>query len=671
MAQDMIAKVLVEDYPFFHQSIFSYFVPEGMRKTILRGSLVQIPFGLGDQMRMGIVLDFNSATSEPVKSIEKILSQKSPFDEAVFNFLIWVSSFFFYPLSLLFTRAGIFPSKRQIRVKYHWTENLLQDVHAFRQAESLKSYIMKHPDGFFEDLLLKKMKWKKTSTPFKKFKSSPHLTSSFHVSYPEDSDSTPKQPFHGTMLLNGLPMKDRWDWLCSYAEKEKIDKILMIVPSRQIEAEAKMFFKNTPLDKKIDFTGKQGLLKVDQRYSLIYVEDSIHLSYSWDIPFSFPVEKVALTRSMEMKEAVILASYLPSIYSFFHLKNKHIRHFNTHHFSQAYAPDINILSMNKEVHEHGFSEVPFSAQRWIEKYLQQNKKVFVLVNRRGYYNYVLCRNCGYVLKCPQCQIVLSSTPDQQHVYCRYCMHKALMPDVCPDCNHVALRYHSPGTQKIEENLLKRFFGKSIVRIDKDNLDEKIKIDLFHGAYDMVVGTSMALDYLNFDTIDSCVWLSLDNMINFPSFSSEEEAMCLLGRVYEKLSSKHQKKQLLISTFSPQSEWFRSIKNKNIGRYYEAILEQRELLGYPPWYDWVQLTIESSDEKWLYDQVSILKNLIKEQAGIELKSIKKVIAQKGKQNKAFIILINSPNIIESLPFLSSIIDEYKKNEKICFNIKALD
>ncbi len=666
-----IARVLVEDYPFFHQSIFSYVIPEDLIDKISKGSLVLVPFGLSNQMRLGAVLDCTNETIEPLKQITEVISRESPFNDEVFNFLIWVSSYFFYPLSLLFSRAGIFPSKKQIRVEYHWTNDLLQDIQSFKQKELLQSYIEKHPNGFFEDLLLRKMKWKKTSTAFKKFKSSPHLKSSFHVSYPEDTNYITKQPFHGTMLLNGISMKDRWKWLCSYVLKENIDKILMIMPSRKIEAEAKMFFKNSPLEKKIDYSGKQGLLKVDQRYPLIYVEDSVHLAYSLDMPFSFPVEKVALTRSMEMSEAVILASYLPSIYSFFHLKKKHIHHFNTYNFSKNHAPDIKILSMNKEIHHHGFSEVPFSVQRWIEKYLQQNKKVFVLVNRKGYYNYILCRNCGYVLKCPHCQIVLSCATDQKHVYCRYCLHKTLMPDVCPECDHVALRYHSPGTQKIEENLLKRFFGKRILRIDRDSLNEKIKIDLFHGAFDMGVGTSMALDYLNFDNIDSCVWLSLDNMINFPSFSSEEEAMCLLGRVYEKLISNDLKKELLISTFSPQSEWFRSIKSKTIGRYYEAMLDQREAFGYPPWHDWVQLIIESSDEKLLNDQISILKKLIQEKENIELKSVKKIVPQKGRQNKAFIILVNSPKIIESLPFLSSIIDEYKKNEKICFNIKALD
>jgi primosomal protein N' len=668
-----IAKIVVEDFPFFNNAFFSYAIPTSLEQSLTFGSLVQVPFGLSNSLRLGIVVELAVCESQQIKEIHALLSQETPLTQASLSFLMLISYSYFYPLSLLFKMAGIFPPRKSIRVFYEWTEAFLSEIKTEEQSSTLVNYVTKHPLGFYEDLLQKKMQWKKNSSAFKKIKEAKNTTKTFHVSYPPFDQAKNKPSFSGIVLLNLLNSEQRFKWLESEMLKQELHNVLLIVPTRQKEMLAKSYFESSLCKSNLVIKGKHGLLHLEKKYSLIFIEDCLHMSYSWDMPFSYPLDKTAFFRSQETGEAMVLASYIPGLSAFQQLQLKQIAHICGPKTSTMplVQPKLSILSMNKETHEHGYAVVPFTILRKIEQYLKCGKKVFLLHNRKGYYNYLMCKNCGYVAKCPKCQIVQSVAPSQDHAYCRYCRQSFQIPPLCPECNKVSLRFQTPGTQKIESNLSSRFFGKRILRLDKDNIDQHHTIQLKTGDYDILIGTILALEHLDFNQVSLCVWLGLDSITNYPSFSSEEKALNLLSRIYEKMLSKDEVKELIIPSYSPQSELLRAVKNRHLAPYYQQMLKTRKQLSYPPFRDWLELTLSSNDEAYLDDRIKVLRTLLLKEKKLELMSIKKVPAGKAEGKKAFSLLLSSSEIIESSSFLCGIIDEYKKNEKISFKIKVLE
>jgi primosomal protein N' len=668
-----IAKVIVEDFPFFKNTFFSYTIPPSMDKDLTFGSLVQVPFGLSNSIRLGVVVDLAMYQSEQIKEIHSLLSQTTPLTQASLSFLMFISASYFYPLSLLLKMAGVFPAKKNIRVFYEWTDAFLKEIETETKSSTLINYITKHPQGFYEDLLQKKMQWKRNSSFLKIIKEAKNTTKKYLVSYPSLKSNMSAPSFNGVALLNLFNTEDRFKWLESEILEQNLEEVLLIVPSRQKEIQAKAFFETSPCKSRLFIKGKHALLNLEKKHSLIFIEDCLHMSYSWDMPFSYPVDKTAFFRSQETGEAVVLASFIPGLAAFQQLKLKQMLHIKQqkHIASSLVQPKLSILSMNKENHEHGYSVVPFSILRKMEQYLNHGKKVFLLHNRKGYYNYLLCKNCGYVAKCPKCQIVQSIAPSQDHAYCRYCRQSFPIPSNCPECNELSLRFQTPGTQKIESTLLSKFYGKRILRMDKDNIDEKHMLELNTGNYDILVGTILALEHLDFQQISLCIWLGLDSITNFPSFSSEEKALNLLSRIYEKMLSKEESKEFIIPSYSPQSQLLRAVKSKHLAQYYQEMLKTRKLLAYPPYQDWLELNLFSNDEAYLDDHIKVLSTLLEEEKNLSLKSIKKIASGNAGGNKAYSLLLSSSEIIESSSFLCGIIDEYKKNEKISFKIKVLD
>jgi primosomal protein N' len=668
-----LAKVLVEDYPFHSNPFFSYAVPADLEKNIKFGSLVQVPFGLSNTLRFGIVLELSEKKTHELKSIYALIIADSPLNHDTFSYLLMLSSTFVYPLSLLFGLAGIFPRKNQTRIYYQWTKGLLEEVGASKEAPSLISYIEKHPDGFFEDLVQHKMKWKKTNLIFKKLQQSSHINKTVHVSYPDNELLLSDPGFSGVKILNGMTMEQRLLWLEKLIIEKKLKKVLLVVPSKLREVAIEKFFASSSCLPVLEIRGKQALLKIDQRYSLIFIEDAVHMGYAWDMPFSYSIEKTVLFRSIATQEAIVLASYIPGLTTYYHLSERVFSHIvqKGNLTNEHYLPKLNVLSMNVEIKEHGYSVIPHTVLRRMDRCLDHHGKIFLMLNRKGFYNYILCRNCGYVARCPDCKIVLSSSIDLKHVFCRYCRYTVATPDQCPECKHIALRYHAPGTQKIEDLLLKRFYGKRIVRLDKDSTNEKLQITINSGNFDIVVGTIYAMEHLDFKKIDLCVWLGLDSILNYPGFSSEEKALALFSRIYEKLIDHKNQKELIVPSFSAQSELLRAIRQADLGRYYKQMLHTRKLLSYPPYQDWVAFDIGSHDEKHLEEQLKALLTLIKQQCSLKVKSQKRILPGKAGGKKAYSLLMQSSEIIESSTFLGNVLDEYKKNEKITCKIKVLD
>ena len=163
--------------------------------------------------------------------------------------------------------------------------------------------------------------------------------------------------------------------------------------------------------------------------------------------------------------------------------------------------------------------------------LQKKEQIMILINRRGYSNYIICNECANVLKCPNCDISLTYHKSNSTLRCHYCGYAKMKPEICPSCNSKYLMLKGIGTEKIEE-LINDKFSARVVRMDRDSTSnkgahEKIINDFNNYKYDILLGTQMISKGLDFKNVTLVIVLNGDSSLNVPDYRSSERTFNLL------------------------------------------------------------------------------------------------------------------------------------------------
>ncbi|WKL02901.1 hypothetical protein Q0F98_03520 [Paenibacillus amylolyticus] len=135
-------------------------------------------------------------------------------------------------------------------------------------------------------------------------------------------------------------------------------------------------------------------------------------------------------------------------------------------------PEVRIVDMREELKDGNRSMFSRALHKGLEERLERGEQTVLLLNRRGYSTFVMCRSCGYVAGCPECDISLTYHQRSNNLRCHYCGYAEAAPEVCPDCGSEHIRYFGTGTQRVEEELAKLFPGIRVIRMDVDTTTEK-------------------------------------------------------------------------------------------------------------------------------------------------------------------------------------------------------
>ncbi|MFT6865834.1 MAG: primosomal protein N' (replication factor Y) [Cyclobacteriaceae bacterium] len=253
----------------------------------------------------------------------------------------------------------------------------------------------------------------------------------------------------------------------------------------------------------------------------------------------------------------------------------------------------------------------------IETALAQNNQVILFQNRRGYAPYLECDSCGYLAKCPNCDVSLTYHIYQNVLSCHYCGHKKSMITECPQCNSHELRTMSFGTEKLEEELEILIPNTIIQRMDLDSTRSKYSyqriIDEFEsGQIDVLVGTQMVTKGLDFDKVTVVGVFSTDRMINFPDFRSHERAFQLIHQVSGRAGRRKDKGTVIVQTNDPTQPILQLIKNHDYDSFYRSEILEREKFHYPPYYRMIRITLKDMEKQKVMDASHYLfKELIRQ------------------------------------------------------------
>ncbi|EGO5800823.1 primosomal protein N' [Enterococcus faecalis] len=339
-----------------------------------------------------------------------------------------------------------------------------------------------------------------------------------------------------------------------------------------------------------------------ENIGVIIIDEEHEASYKQEETPRYHARDLAIWRSEYHHCPVVLGSATPSLESRARAqKNVYQRLRLTQRANQAATlPTIDVVDMRQEVENGNVSSFSMSLQEKLQERLEKNEQSILLLNRRGYSSFVMCRDCGYVLPCPNCDISLTLHMDSKTMKCHYCGHEERIPYRCPNCGQDKIRYYGTGTQKVEEELQTLLPDSRILRMDVDTTrrkgaHEKILRTFGEGQADILLGTQMIAKGLDFPNVTLVGVLNADTALNLPDFRSSERTFQLLTQVSGRAGRAEKPGEVIIQSFNPEHYAIQLAKAQDYEDFYTKEMYIRHRGDYPPYYFTVQITASHPEE----------------------------------------------------------------------------
>ena len=337
--------------------------------------------------------------------------------------------------------------------------------------------------------------------------------------------------------------------------------------------------------------GNLGIIIIDEEHETSYKQE--------DNP-RYHARDVAIERARTHNCSVILGSATPSLETFARAK-KGVYQLLTlsKRMNDQSLPTVDIVDMREELREGNrtmFSRVLYDK---LQDRLMKKEQTVLFLNKRGHSSFVMCRDCGYVIQCPNCDISLTYHRYQQQMKCHYCGYEAVVPTICPECTSEHIRYFGTGTQKVEEELGKIFPEARVIRMDVDTTSrkgshEKLLTAFEEGKADILLGTQMIAKGLDFPNITLVGVLSADTMLHLPDFRSSEKTFQLLTQVSGRAGRHELAGEVVIQTYSPEHYSIELASQQDFDQFYQKEMMIRKIHQYPPFYYLALITVSHEE-----------------------------------------------------------------------------
>ena len=332
-----------------------------------------------------------------------------------------------------------------------------------------------------------------------------------------------------------------------------------------------------------------GIVVIDEEHTATYKQDN-HPRYN--------AKDVAILRGKYNNCPVVFGSATPSLETFARATNKVYKLLTlTKRAGNGRLPNVNVVDMKLEIKKGNFILSKMLIDK-INDRLMKKEQVILLLNRRGYSSMLTCRDCGSVLKCPNCDISLTYHKTSNSNRCHYCNYSVRNIRVCPSCGSDNIKDYGLGTEKLEEEL-NRMFKANIVRMDMDTtsrkgMHEKIINDFGEHKYDILVGTQMIAKGLDFPMVTLVGVINADSSLNLPDFRSSEVTFQLLSQVSGRAGRSDLAGEVVIQTYNPDHYSIRYAKEHNYLSFYKEEMNIRRDLCYSPYFYITLVNISSRD-----------------------------------------------------------------------------
>ncbi|MDN7244235.1 primosomal protein N' [Planococcus shenhongbingii] len=337
-----------------------------------------------------------------------------------------------------------------------------------------------------------------------------------------------------------------------------------------------------------------------ENLGLIILDEEHESSYKQDDSPRYHARDVAIWRSEQHNCPVILGSATPSLESYARAqKGVYELLVLEKRAKNQPLPDVQIVDMREELRNGNRSMFSVPLAEAIRDRLEKKEQVVLFLNKRGYSSFVLCRDCGTVMQCPNCDISLTYHRSSELMKCHYCGYDEPVPHICPECESEHIRFFGTGTQKVEEELAKLVPEARVLRMDVDSTrnkgaHEKILSAFGQGKADILLGTQMIAKGLDFPNITLVGVLSADTTLHLPDFRAAEKTYQLLTQVSGRAGRDILPGEVYVQSYTPEHYAITLAKDQLYEPFYEQEMAMRRASGYPPYYYVVNIQFTHED-----------------------------------------------------------------------------
>lgn len=640
---------------------FQYRIPDSLKEKLAVGMCVQIPFGTGNRKRKGYVIEItgkNEYPEEKIKEIDGIITDNLPAEADAIRLAAWMRQT--YGSTMIAALKTVLPVKRTVKAVEK--KKLRRSLSAEELTALLGECMRKHQNAkvrVLQELLTEEElpyelvtgKLHVSAATLNSLVNQGAITIESESSYrnpvslnvtaesgPELSEeqryikeqilSDYDKNIRKTYLIHGITGSGKTlVYLALIEEMIKRGKqCIVLIPEIALTYQTLLrFYKrfgdrvsvmNSSLSQgerfdqcerarkgEIDvMIGPRSALFVPfPNLGMIVIDEEHEGSYISENAPRYHARETAEYLASLKKASLVLGSATPSLEAYYKAKKGEYRLFTMKNRKNGgELANVRIVDLRQELRKGNRSIFSSDLQELIRDRLGKKQQIMLFLNRRGYAGFVSCRSCGYVMKCPHCDVSLS-----QHIggkmVCHYCGYETFQPKRCPNCSSNYILGFKAGTQQIERQLYELFPGIRVLRMDGDTTKqkgsfEKILSAFAEGEADVLLGTQMIVKGHDFPNVTLVGVLAADLSLNDSDYRAGEKTFQLLTQAEGRAGRGILPGEAVIQTYRPEHYSIQQAAKQDYEAFYEEEILYRELLEYPPAGHMLTILVVSKDEK---------------------------------------------------------------------------
>ena len=406
---------------------------------------------------------------------------------------------------------------------------------------------------------------------------------------------------------------------------------------------------------------------------LIVIDEEHDSSYKSETTPKYSAKEVARYIARQNNICLVLGSATPDIETYFKAEKQEINLLELkNRANNSKLPDVKVIDLREEILSGNKSMISRELHNEIETNLKNKKQTILFLNRRGFSTFIMCRDCGYTVKCKNCDITLTYHLNTNKLKCHYCGFETNAVTICPECKSNNIRYFGTGTQKLEAEINKMFPTAKTIRMDVDTVSKKNSheeiLDRFKNEnIDILIGTQMVVKGHHFPNVTLVGVIAADGSLNIDDFRANEKTFQILTQVAGRAGREQEKGRVIIQTYNPDNFSIECSKEQNYDLFYETEIKLRKQLKYPPFCDIITICISSEDEKTTIETIKKLHTYLKKKIktdniGVILYSPLPAPIDKIKNKYRWRMIIKCKFGEDIVKFINGMLEEYNKYKK---------
>ena len=364
-------------------------------------------------------------------------------------------------------------------------------------------------------------------------------------------------------------------------------------------------------DAKIVIGARSAIFAPIENLGLIIIDEEHDESYKSETNPRYNVKDIASYIAKKNNAPIILGSATPDLKTYSKALCGKIKLIElTKRANNSNLPQVEIVDLRQELANGNKSMFSNKLYDMIKQTKEKKKQTILFLNRRGFSTFVMCRDCGYTVKCKNCNIALTYHLKENKLKCHYCGYEMPNITICPECKGKNIRYFGTGTQKLETEINKYFPEAKTIRMDidtvsKKNSHEDILNKFKNENIDILIGTQMVVKGHHFPNVTLVGVIAADSSLNIDDYRANERTFQILTQVAGRAGREKEKGNVIIQTYNPDNFCIECAKEQNYKKFYDAEIQIRKQLRYPPFCDIILIGINGKNKKQVEEGANVL------------------------------------------------------------------